>query len=389
LGYKGEDVKVPSKKNHKSNREKQVLLGLVEFYLNTGKPVGSHTLQNAGFENISSATIRNYFANLEEEGYLSQQHASSGRIPTPKAFRLYAEEYVETTVISPEDEQALRPLRTMESREIAAYLQQAAEMLSQLTHQAVFLSAPRFDQDFVVDLKLVAIDHARCLGILVTDFGVVQPEIIFVDKKLNAFSVKRLEQYFHWRLTGHDKPSAITKEEELLGQKIYNELMVRYIVGYSNFTDEEIFRTGFSKLAAYTDYQTPSALAVSLALFEDAHNMRLLLRECAKHNRLKVWIGEDLMPFSKEVPACSVLAIPYKINQHNVGSLGLLGPIQIPYRRLFGILRVFSEYISETLTRHVFKYKLSFRQPHRAASQIEKELPLLTHPSFFLLEDKR
>lgn len=383
-------VPVPSKKGHKTNREKQVLLGLVEYYLNTGKPVGSHTLQNAGFEDISSATIRNYFANLESEGFLMQQHASSGRIPTTQAFRFYANEYLDSAVISPEDEKVLQPLRLIETREIASYLQHSAEVLSQLTDQAVFLSAPRFDHDFVVDLRLVSIDHARCLGILITDFGVVRTEILSVDKKLNAFSVKRLEQYFHWRLTGHDKPVSLTKEEELFAQKIYNELMVRYIVGYSNFSDEEVYRTGFSKLAAHSDYQTPAALASSLALFEDAHSMRLLLRESAKHNRLKVWIGEDLISYSRETPNCSVLAVPYKINLHNVGSLGLLGPVQMPYRRLFGILRMFSEFISETLTRHVFKYKLSFRQPHQAGAHlIENEFPLLNHPSFFLLEDKR
>lgn len=385
-------MKVPavSKKRHKSNREKQVLLGLVEHYLITGKPVGSHTLQGAGFEDISSATIRNYFANLESEGFLSQQHASSGRIPTTKAFRYYANEYLDSNVISPEDEKILQTLRQAETREIASYLQNAAELLSRLTDQAVFLSAPRFDHDFVVDLKLVAIDHTRCLGILVTDFGVVQTEVLTVDRKLNAFTVKHLEQYFRWRLTGHDKPSSLTKEEEKLGKNIYNELMVRYIVSYSNFTNEEVYRTGFSKLASHVDYQTPAALATNLALFEDSHSMRLLLRDSAKHNRLKVWIGEDLIPYSKETPDCSVLAIPYKINQHNVGSLGLLGPIQMPYRRLFGVLKVFSEFISETLTRYLYKYKLSFRQPHQgAANLLENELPQLTHPSFYLLEDKR
>ncbi|MBS4168202.1 heat-inducible transcriptional repressor HrcA [Parachlamydia sp. AcF125] len=381
-------MKVPatSKKGHKSNRERQVLLGLVEYYLNTGKPVGSHTLQGAGFENISSATIRNYFANLEQEGYLSQQHTSSGRVPTNKALRLYTEEYLNSAIIAPEDEKVLQALRQVETREIASYLQYAAETLSQLSNQAVFLSAPRFDQDYLVELKLVSIDHSRCLCILVTGFGIIQTEVLYVNKKLNAFTIKRLELYFHWRLTGFDKPTTLNKEEELLGQTMYNELMVRYIVGYSNFTDEEVYRTGFSKLATHADYQTPAALAINLALFEDAQSMRLLLRDCVTHSRLKVWIGEDLLPFSSEIPTCSVLAIPYRINQHNVGAIGILGPVQMPYRRLFGILKVFSEYISETLTRHVFRFKLSFRQPHRTMS--EKELPPLNHASF-LLEDRR
>ncbi len=77
----------------KQDRERKVLLGLVDYYIKTGKPVGSNTLKEVGFEELSSATIRNYFANLEEEGYLSQSHSSGGRIPTNLAYRTYAHAY--------------------------------------------------------------------------------------------------------------------------------------------------------------------------------------------------------------------------------------------------------------------------------------------------------
>ncbi|HAB98993.1 MAG TPA: hypothetical protein DCE71_04150 [Parachlamydiales bacterium] len=81
---------LPSKKPSKNDREQAVLLGLVELYLKLGKPIGSQTLQDHGFESLSSATIRNYFSKMEEQGFLKQQHTSGGRIPTAQAFRLYA-----------------------------------------------------------------------------------------------------------------------------------------------------------------------------------------------------------------------------------------------------------------------------------------------------------
>src|SRR5580693_4132773 len=82
-----------AKKLPKNDREQAVLIGLVELYLKTGKPIGSSTLQDHGFESLSSATIRNYFSKMEAAGYLKQQHTSGGRIPTAKAFRLYADTY--------------------------------------------------------------------------------------------------------------------------------------------------------------------------------------------------------------------------------------------------------------------------------------------------------
>ena len=84
-------LKTPAitQKKGKQQREHDVLLGLVDYYIQTGKPVGSNTLKEAGFDNLSSATIRNYFASLDDNGYLTQQHTSGGRIPTDKALRLY------------------------------------------------------------------------------------------------------------------------------------------------------------------------------------------------------------------------------------------------------------------------------------------------------------
>lgn len=379
-----------TKRSAKQERERKILLGLIEHYLKTGKPVGSNTLKEAGFGDLSSATIRNYFAHLEEEGYLAQQHSSGGRIPTAQAYRLYAQEYVDRDLLSVSLEEApYDELRHEETREITAYLQKAAETLSHLTNSAVFMSAPRFDHDFIIGLKLMPIDPVRCLCVMITDFGVVLTEILPTEKKLSAFTVKRIENYFHWRLTGNDKPENLEPEEELIAQKFYNELMVRFIVGYSNFSDEEIYRTGFSKLLTYPEFHNPLSLATSLALFENAQSMRLLLKECSTVDHLKFWIGEDLIPYTSEIPNCTVLAIPYHINHQPVGSIGILGTMRMPYRNYFGILRTFSECINIALTKNIFKHKISFRQSKSGTPFLQKdEHPMIGQSRLMLLEDK-
>lgn len=370
---------LPFKKSAKQQRERQVLLGLVEYYLQTGKPVGSQTLQETGFEHLSSATIRNYFSNLEKDGYLEQQHTSGGRVPTNLAFRLYALENAEVNKIDPQHEKAFRHLRHIETREVSAFLQKAAENLSSETKMAIFLSAPRFDQDYVTSIKMLSIDHARCLCAILTDFGEVRTEVIHLDQKLSAFAIKRIESYFNWRLTGLDKPENFEREEEELSQKIYNELMIRYLVGHSNFVDADLYRTGFSKLLNQPGFQESNVLADALALFENAHNLRLLVRECCKLGRLKFWIGEDLEIYSSSTPHCSVLAIPYYINNHPVGAVGLLGPLRMPYRELFSQLSCFSRNISEALSKSLYKYKITIRQPHKGVQALpaHKQLTLL------------
>lgn len=384
-------LKPITKKSGKHERERKVLLALIEYYIKMGKPVGSNTLKEVGFADLSSATIRNYFAHLEEEGYLLQQHTSGGRIPTDKAYRLYAEEYC-LNKEQPLTANPLQPdrLHNAETREIAAFLQKNAEKLSQLTHTAVFLSAPRFEQDFIIGIKCVAIDADRCLCVLITDFGEIITEILHIEKKLSAFAVKRLEAYFNWRLNGCNKPDNLTHSEEELGNKLYNELLVRYIVNYSYFEQEEIHRTGFSTLLSYPEFHDASILANSLSLFENTQGMRLLLKECSKHQDIKFWIGDDLIPYSPKKTNCTVIAIPYFVNRQPVGAIGVLGPTRIPYRTAFSTLRHFADNITQTLTNSLYKFKISLRQPKTEPLDLHKpNLKLIGQTCHLLLEDNR
>lgn len=373
----------------KQERERQVLLGLVDFFLDSGQPVGSETLRKDRFEDLSSATIRNYFANLEKDGYLAQLHASGGRIPTAKAYRLYAGTYREEPILDETAEKKLDQLALDEGPEIAEFLQKSSETLSELTGCAVFISAPRFDNDFVLDMKLVMLDPHRCLSVVITNFGTIRTDILHTDIKLNAFRVKRIEGYFHWRLTEHDKPEPLDSEEEKIGLEWYNEVILRFIAGYTQFIEQDLYRTGFSKLLQYPEFDSTQNLARVLSLFENRHGMNLILTECFKKDALHIWIEDELTPFTKGSPDCTVMTIPYYINQKPVGAVGILGPMRIPYRKLFGMLQHFSQVVSEIITRNVYKYQITYRSPMEPSMLLpEKGRLLLEQTQAMLLEDK-
>lgn len=356
----------------------KALLGLVELYIQTGQPVGSNTLRERGFEDLSSATLRNYFSLLEAKGYLRQQHASGGRIPTPAAYRYYAAENLEEGVVEEEFAQAFLSLKKEEEKDIAGYLQRTAEQLSSLLNVAVFFSSPRFDHDTIQKIRLILLETRRFLCVLLTEFGLVHTEIFHTENDLDEESILRMEQYFAWRLWGGAEPLKMSEEEELTAREVYNEIMVRYIVSYANFSHEDIYRTGFSQLLKYPDYNEISSLASGLSLFESRQGMRQLLRECTKANGLKVWIGEELAPHTSDAsPDCTVIAIPYRIQQRAVGSIGLLGPMRIPYKKLFGALRVCTDVISEKLTRAIYRFKMSYRNPQDMEKTVQNENKLL------------
>lgn len=362
-----------AKKLPKADREQAVLFSLIELYLKTGKPIGSHTIQEHGFDSLSSATIRNYFCKLEEAGFLKQQHTSGGRLPTEKALRHYADACLSHGVIEKEQEALLERIVTKETKEVATMLHEAADLLSDLTGCAVFISAPRFDQDFIQDVKLVQLSASKILSVLITDFGLIHTETMYLDHPVDLSFLRTCEEYFFWRISKGEKPLFRTEIETKTAQRIYNEIMVRHVVGYANFPNEEIIRTGLSKLLVYPEFNDATALANSLSLLEDENVMRSLLRETCKKNHLNSWIGDELCPHIPASSDCAIIAIPYHINHVNAGGVALLGPTRLPYRNLFGLCQLFSEKISQALTESLYKYKISFRTPTNNKQLIENK----------------
>lgn len=358
-----------SKKPSKNDREQAVLLGLVELYLKLGKPIGSQTLQDHGFESLSSATIRNYFSKLEELGFLKQPHTSGGRIPTDRAFRLYADTFQEQGIVEQEQIDLFQKTLHKESQEVATLLHKAAESLSEITQCAVFASSPRFDQDFIQNVKLVSLNEEKLLAILITDFGLVRTETIYLDRPVSESFLSLCEKYFLWRMNKGDKILFEREADTKTAQRIYNEVIVRHVVGYVNFPEEDIFRTGLSKLLNYPEFNDPTALASSLSLLEDPVQMRAMLRLCSQKGKLTSWIGNELTPHIPSGAECAVLAVPYHIHTTISGSIALLGPMRMPYRNLFGLIQLCSEHISELLTKSLYTFKITYRQPTILGSQ--------------------
>lgn len=353
-----------SKRSEKSLRERDVLFGLIECYIKTGKPIGSNSLKETGFDHLSAATIRNYFAKLEEEGFLCQQHTSGGRIPTGKAFKLYAELNESIEPLSFEIGKEINAIKGIETKEITYLIHKSMELLSTLIELPVFISAPRFERDFVIDIKILPLDHQRCLCVLITNFGSIQTEVVYVEQKIGAVAAKRIEAYCQARVRGQTNLDAIVGiEEEVLANKIYNEIMVRFLVSYTHLNEEDLIRTGFSSLLKYNEFRDPEILASSLSLFENNIALRHLLRHAMAHKGLRYWIGDELNHFSVPESTISVMTIPYLIHNQAVGALGIIGPMRMPYPKLANCLKAMSQALSESLTKNLYKFSLNFKQP--------------------------
>jgi len=365
---------ITARRPSKKEREKKVLLGLVDLYIRSGKPVGSNTLRENGFEDLSSATIRNYFARLEEDGYLLQQHSSGGRAPTAKAYNLYAE-----SVSLPTSREL--DLTMNSPKEVTEFLHSAAESLSADANLPVFLTTPIFEMDFIQNLRLIRLDESRILSVIITDFGLIRTESLYLPDDFREKDLSRIQDYFYWRLNKGEKPNI--KDEKLLkwAQRLYNELMVRHLVESANTQTQNLFKTGLSKLLDYPEYASATDLAGGLSIFENPDQMIKILKCCLKKNTLTHLIGPELTEFAPHISESSTIMVPYYINQVKAGAIAILGPMRIPYDELFSLIKQYSETITNALTEQVHKYKIAFKTIDDAPNNLDLK-------SSILLEDR-
>ncbi len=365
----------------KKEREIEVLMGLVELFLTTGKPVGSNTLRENGFELLSSATIRNYFASLESSGYLIQEHTSGGRSPTDLALRLYVETLLEKKQIpkiGKQDYEFLQSIISKETKRLSYYLQEVTEAIADLTSLTTLITAPRFDQDFISKIILSKVDDGRAVCIIVTDFGFIHTETLYLPGQMSNFTINRLQEYFQFRLTSLDKPS-LTEEEEIFAKTAYDEVILRHFISFTNMNHPDIYKGGFAKLLRHSEFHDPKVLSNTLSLFENSAILQQLLYN---NKELKLYIGEDLKEHIPPPYKSSLIQIPYYIHNKAVGNIAVAGPSRMNYKELISLLETISALLSDNLTKSLYKFQLNYRTPKsKEVTYTNSGLPVigLTH----------
>ncbi|MCH9620773.1 MAG: Heat-inducible transcription repressor HrcA [Chlamydiia bacterium] len=365
----------------KKQRELDVLYGLIELFLRSGKAVGSNTLRENGFEYISSATIRNYFATLEAKGYLKQEHTSGGRAPSDLALRLYAEDFLENDKkpkLPQDDVEFLKSIIEKETKKLSFYLQEVTESISELTSLTTLITAPRFDQDFISKIILTKIDASLAVCIIVTDFGFIHTETLYLPTHMSTFSIKRIEEYFSYRLTSSNKP-ALSEDEEAFAKQAYNEVILRHFINYSNIDRPDIYKGGFSKLLRHTEFHDPETLSNTLSLFENNVALQNLLYQ---NEKLNIHIGDDLKKIIPPPYKSALIQIPYYVNNNIVGNIAILGPSRMNYKEIITLLETVSTLLSDNLTKNLYKYQLTYRTPKASeVTYTSSDLPVigLTH----------
>lgn len=358
----------------RAGREKKILFSLVEYFLRTGKAVGSLSLQEEALSEISPATIRNYFVALERDGYLKQQHLSGGRIPQPKAFAEYARFCFEQFAREQPSEQSPLPLKeSITSNDVVSFLQSAGDCLSSRVGAPVAVTAPRFDHDVITELQFVFLDVRRALAVITTEFGLVHTAVLLSGFPLSHAVLRKADRFARSRLFHETLEPDLFEGDELEHvRKLYQEAMASYFVSYSSVSQEDLWRTGFSHLLRRPEFEETHTLSSALSLFENGNALRGFSRDAIRAGHLRFWIGEELSPYAVGEPNCGVISIPYFVGNHPVGALTVIGSMRVFFLDLFRLMRDSAAQLSSVLTSCLLHHRMTYRMPESHALLVQE-----------------
>jgi heat-inducible transcriptional repressor len=332
-------------------RRLEVLRAIVADYVSNHEPVGSKALVERHNLGVSSATVRNDMASLEEDGYITQPHTSAGRVPTDKGYRMFVDRLSE-----------LKPLSTAERRAIQTFLEGALDLddvlrrsvrlLAQLTRQVAVVQYPTLTRSTVRHVEVVTITPARLMLVLITNTGRVDQRMVDLGDVVSDESVSRIRTMLNSALSGERLPDASVKVAELPEQAPaeLRDAVIRIstvlIDSLVEHPEERLVLGGTANLTRnVADF--PGSLRQVLEALEEQVVVLKLLAAVHSPGTITVKIGGENE--AEEMRSTSVVSIGYGSDGTLLGGMGVVGPTRMDYPGTMAAVRAVATYVGEIL----------------------------------------
>jgi heat-inducible transcriptional repressor len=340
-----------------ADRSRRILATLVREHIDTGEPVASQALARRGVR-LSSATIRNVLASLEDLGYLRQPHASAGRVPTALGYRAYVDMILERRQgwSSASVDAQLRQQFTHVSG-ADDVLTQVPHVLSEVSHHVAFMLAPPGESLSLRHVDLVPIGGSRVLVIIVSQDSRVTHKVVDLAEPLTVTDLTQAANYLNQEFTGMTLAEIRATIVERLGRDrvLYDRLMARALrlaqTTFEGMSDRpSLFVDGasslFSEVSGPHGGLTLAALGVLVRMIEDKHRLVQILTQYIDGPGLTIVIGaEHADPNLHEF---SLVASTYS-DGRGTGTVGVIGPLRMRYTRAISMVNGTAEIVSRIL----------------------------------------
>ncbi len=318
-------------------RKIRILQAIINDYIST---VGSRTIAKKYDLGISSATIRNEMADLEEMGYLEQPHSSAGRKPSNKGYRLYVDKLMKIHELTPEEEYIIKNQILVNALfEVNTIIKHTTMLLSELTNLTSIVKTPSVSKSYIKYIQLVSIDSSNILLVIITDSGIIKNNVIRVGKVVSADVLSRLSNILNARLKNLNCEQINLEvinnlKRDLEGHEdIFNAIIPVLHESLSNNDSSEIYMEGTTNIFNYPEYKDIEKAREFLSLLDNKSKVSGLLNNSSN---ISIKIGAE--NFIEGAEDCSVISAVYNVKDRPVGEIGVIGPTRMPYSKVIPVL---------------------------------------------------
>ncbi|HHW56232.1 MAG TPA: heat-inducible transcription repressor HrcA [Clostridia bacterium] len=332
------------------DRKKKILYAVITDYIMTAEPIGSRTIARKYNIGLSSATIRNEMADLEDMGYLEQPHTSAGRIPSDKGYRFYVDSILQNYLNN--DPPISHNIREEIIAEFDEIVKRYARILATITRHTTVAKMPKLNPDKIKRIQIIPVASNKMILLVVTDTGIVKNYLLNFCQSVERDIFEFLNNLLNDKIAGKSEKDISEFLErdlrQMLGEVAFiaDELIKTILLSLKQLQETDIYADGTSHILDFPEYKD---LAKAKHFFNLLDN-KSLLNEVLEPERdfIDVRIGSENK--FEEMRELSIIKTTYKINNSVVGTIGIIGPTRMDYRRLINEINMMTKELSNLLS---------------------------------------
>ena len=323
-----------------SDRKKKILQIVVDDYIDTAMPVSSKQISEKYMQNVSSATIRSELSALEELGYLTQLHTSSGRVPSAEAYKLYVSDLMTKEHLSVKELDYIKDIFLQKADNIENVFKNAVKVISELTDYTSVAVSPSGVEDKLKKIKFFRFKEDKALVIIVTELKLLKDNYIDIPAEMTAEQFDEANAFISKLFEGKSLNEICEMEidfnESFSGYKTIFTNVIDALKTYFTAREDTVIMEGQDKILRHADYLDVDRIKEFLSVVTSKDKLLDVLTEDNKELKINVKIGSD--GYEKLPKESSLVTATYMANGKKIGTYGVIGPSRMDYQKVVAVL---------------------------------------------------
>ena len=335
-----------------SERKKKILQIVVDDYIATAQPVSSKSITEKYMKDVSSATVRSELAGLEELGFLTQLHTSSGRVPSIEAYKMYVKELMEKSDLSLQDVGAIKQSFQSHANNLEAVVQNTVKVISDLTDYTSVAYTSHSADDIIVKLEIFRYKQNQALLLVVTENTLIRDKFIDIPLEMTDEQLGEASRIISKMFIGK-KLKEITAlgnafESEFSAYRSIFDSVMWAIEDYIANNNSKVLLEGENKILNHPEYSDAEKVKNFLSVVSSKNKLASLLSEDKDDIEISIKIGGEE---GKDMPKdCSLVTASYSVSGIKIGTYGVIGPLRMDYQKVVSVLEGVGQILQDIIS---------------------------------------